>query len=147
MAKKRVIKPGIWWIVRFRRFESFEQITGFMTCSNAYRAGHSGFDRKRRPGRVNHPRTVRRYVRRNWDLKDYSYRRLAYRFAEIADLRTSVRCGLVATWMQKWNGIMEVVEVEGCLFYGTITSEKVIERKFHTTNEMEILALEYGMGE
>lgn len=42
MKESRVIKPGKWWIVQIRRMESYEQITGYLTCRNAYHAGHQG---------------------------------------------------------------------------------------------------------
>jgi len=145
MKKGRVIEPGQWWIVRFRRQKSYERVTGYMTCKNAAHAGHSGFKRKQRYVRGLHK--VPRYVARKWDLKDSSYRRLAYRFAKLGDLKTSIRSKQIKEWMVKWNGILEILEVEGCLYYGTVTSGKVVERQFNTKNEMEILAIECDLGE
>lgn len=149
MSKNRVIKPGKWWIVRFRQLKSYERVTGYMTCMNAPHAGHSGFDRKYRMVRAKKgfaPR-VKRYKARKWDLRGYGERRLAYRFAELKDLRTSIRSDLIRSWMKDHDGILEILEVEGCLYYHTVTSEKVIERQFNTTNEMEILAIECDLGE
>lgn len=147
MKKDRVIKPGKWWIVRFRRKESYEHVTGYMTCKNAYHAGHSGFKRKRRYVKGLGKRGPIRYVPRQWDLKSHSHRRLAYRFAELSDLKTSIRSKPVKEWMVKWDGILEIVEVEGCLYYGTVESRKVVERRFNTENEMEILAIECDLGD
>jgi len=149
MSKQKVIKPGVWWIVRFRQIVSYDRITGYMTCQNAHHAGHSGFDRKHRFVRQKgKPGKVKRFKSRKWDVRDSSYRRLAYRFAELSDLKTSIRSSLVKDWIVKHEVILEIVEVEGCTFYGTVTSEKVFDRQFPPeTNEMEILALEYGMGE
>jgi len=146
--KEKVIEPGQWWIVRFRREESYARISGYLVCANAYHAGHSGFKRKYQYKRAKGQTEKRRvYRRREWDLKGWDYRRFAYKFADFKDLNTSIRSKTIADWMKKWSGIMEVVEVQGCLFYGTVVSETVIDRKFNTTNEMEILAMEYAMGE
>lgn len=149
MSKDRVIKPGKWWIVRFRQMKSYERITGYLTCKNAFHAGHSGFDRKWRMVRSKKGRggKVRRFKTRQWDLRGYGERRLAYRFAELKDLRSTIRSELIRSWMADHNGILEILEVEGCLYYHTVTSERVIERRFSTTNEMEILAIECALGE
>lgn len=149
MAKKQVIQPGLWWIVRFRRRKSYALVTGYMACGNAYHAGHSGFKRKYRFRNSSKPpyRKVKRFVTRKWDLRAGRERRLAYRFASLKDLHGSIRSKVVKEWMEKWDGILEVVEVQGCLYYGTVTSEKTVERRFNTDNEMEILALEHALGE
>ena len=86
MGKKRIVKPGKWWIVRFRQMRSYARIT-------------------------------------------------------------AIRTEQIRSWMKDHNGILEILEVEGCLFYHTVSSEKVIERQFNTTNEMEILAIECALGE
>jgi hypothetical protein len=147
MAKKKITKPGEWFIVRFRREKSLDQITGYMTCRNAYHAGHNGFKRKMRYVKGLGKRGPIRYVPRKWDLKGGQYRRLAYKFAELKDLRTSIRSKLVKDWLKKYEGILEIVKVTGCLDSYTISEEIVLDRKFNTENAMEIIALEFAMGE
>jgi hypothetical protein len=147
MAKNKVIKPGKWGIVRFRRIDTYAQVTGYMVCDNGYRAGHSGFDRKTYLRRTNGKRT-RAFRPRKWTLKGWDNRRLAYKFAELKDLNKSIRIDLVRNWIKNNEAFLEIIEVEGCLFYGTVTSETVIHRKFAPeTNEMEILAIEHALGE
>ena len=148
MSKQKVVKPGIWWIVRFRRIESYAWISGYMTCKNAHHAGHSGFHRKQRYVKGLGKNGPLRYVPRKWDVKDSSHRRLAYRFAKLSDLKTAIRAKLIQTWISRYDVILEIVQIEGCTFYGTVTSTEILERQFPPgTNEMEILALEYAMGE
>jgi hypothetical protein len=147
MPKDRVIKPGTWWIVRFRLVKSYEQITGYMTCKNAHHAGHSGFERKYKIKTLKSGKRQRIYRRREWDLRGWDYRRFAYKFAELADLKSSVRGKTVQDWMKKHEGILEILQVEGCLYYNTVVSEAVLDRHFTELNEMEILALEHAMGE
>jgi len=150
MAKNKVIKPGEWWIVRFRLVKSYERITGYLTCKNAYHAGHSGFKRKQRYVKGLGKGGPIRYVPRKWDLKGWDYRRFAYKFAELGDLKTSIRSKTVKEWMEKHEGILEILQIEGCTYNGTISSETVLDRRFSKAselNEMEILALEHAMGE
>jgi hypothetical protein len=145
--KKKIVEPGVWYVVRFRRLKSFEQITGYMCCKNRYHAGHNGWSRKMRYVKGLGKRGPLRYVPRKWDLQGHSYRRLAYKFEDLKDLRTSIRSKLVKDWMAKWDGILEVIEIHGCRKNGVVTSERVVDRRFNATNEMEILALEHALGE
>jgi hypothetical protein len=144
--QKRIIKPGKWIIVRVRQIESYEQVTGYLVCTNAYHVGHNGWSRKWRmknkrvDGRIT---KVRHYKSRQWTIKGYRERRLAYKFADIADAKTSAKVKLMTDWMKLNNGFVEFVEVDGCTYNGTVLSETVVLRRYQKgTNEMMILALE-----
>lgn len=154
MAKDKVIKPGEWWIVRFRLLKSYEKITGYLSCKNSYRAGHSGFDRKWTWVRKDGQRKKRFRVRQ-WKVEDAYTRRLAYRFADLADARIQAKnqvAGMSKPGKNgrpgKWhNGFAEILRVEGCLHYHTVVSETTVERLFPVgINEMETLAIEFALG-
>ncbi len=144
MRKNEVRKPGKWWTIRIRAIASYKQIAGYLICKNGHTAGHNGWSRKYKIRWDKKQRKkVRRNVGRQWDLRSPFYGRNAYRFSEWNDVLGSVRSRTVEDWVKAHEGFVEIIECEGCLILGTITSEKVAHRMFAKgTNEMMILALE-----
>lgn len=142
---ERVIKPGKWFIVRIRRTEDGNEVVAHLKISNSSAAGPSGRSRRwHRSGRR------RRFVARMWRV-DYNRRRV-YQFADLADARASARIGLIEDRLTRLRSrgsqsFVEILEVEGCLYYGTVVSERVVVRKLPSgLTGMQVLALE-SLGE
>jgi len=145
----RVIRPGKWWIVRLRWAQHHEGIARFLACTNGHRAGHSGDRRRYTMKRVNGQRKNRKkvYRPRQWELRGIHGHTRPYRFADLSDAKSTARNKLIQVWMKENDGILEIIEVDGCLHTGVGVSEKLTFRRFHTTNAMRILALECALGD
>jgi hypothetical protein len=140
---KKVIKPGKWWIIQLRAIKTYNQVGCVLVCRNAAHAGHRSSKHKtRRKYDRLRGRYIHRKVPRKWDLR-HPRSGVPYKFDELSEARKCARVDVIKNWVTAHDGYVEIVEREGCLFYGTVTSETVIERKFRRgTNEMVILALE-----
>jgi len=144
-----IIKPGKWWIIQVRTAANYEEIKYYLYCTNGHRAGHSGDKRCytmrhiKGQGRKNRKKV---YRPRRWELSTPWHQRKPYRFADLSDVKATARSNVVVDWMNENDGILEIVEVDGCLYSGEGVSEKLFERQFQTTNAMKILALECALG-
>ena len=145
MAKKRIIKPGAWWVVQIRRYDSFQDVARVLRCKNPRAAGSRGSERKW-IRKTSWTKDIKR-VRRQWELCYPHHFMRGYKFDDLQDARVSAGCKVVQDFAAEMQGIVEIVKVTGCLYYGTVVSRHVVERRFPPgCNEMEVLAIEAALG-
>lgn len=139
---KKIIKPGKWWIIQLCAIKTYTEVAAALTIKNGHRAGHRSSKQKtKRAWDRILCQYVHRKIPRQWHLSP-PRRGVPYKFDELSEARKCARLDVIKRWVESHDGFVEIVEREGCLYYGTVTSETVIERKFRRgTNEMVILAL------
>jgi len=142
---KEIIEPGIWWTIQLR-WPSLR--VGFvLRIQNGQTAGRRGSQHKWT--RVHHYRSdPLRRARRVWTLVNPIQRQGAgYKFDDLKDARRTAKCRTIQDEVGIHRMIVEIIQVEGCLRYGLVSSRKVIERHFPPDmNEMEVIAMEYHLG-
>ena len=143
---KEIIKPGTWWTIQLR-WPSMK-VAFVLRIKNGQSAGRRGSEHKW--VRVHRYRKdpIRR-ARRVWKLMTpMQWGGSGYKFDDLKDALRTAKCRTIQNEVENHMVIVEIVQVEGCLHYGTVSSRKVIERRFPPeTNEMEILAMEYHLGD
>lgn len=142
---KQVVRPGTWWKIQLRDPQNPGTVYYRLDCENRAQAGYRGSRRRyKRANFLSSPRAVPR----RWKLNYYRQGYGGYLFDEIADARRACRTKVIQRWVAKRQGIIEIVQYEGCTYNGLVTSKSLFDRIFpEDMNEMEVLALEAYLGD
>jgi len=144
---KEIIKPGTWWTIQLR-WQGSMKVAFVLRIQNGRRAGRRGSEHSW--VRVHrHRKDPIRRARRVWKLMTpMQWAGSGYKFDDLKDALHTSKGRTIQNEVDNHKVIVEIVQVEGCLHYGTVSSRTVIERRFPPDlNAMEVIAYEHHLGE